>query len=149
MRTFPIKGTDQFIPYDLFEGHSRQALINHDKKTFRELESNVSISIVDTKEIVLCRINEFNKRFINTFIEADKLGLRPCSVCIRIKGQPSIVNAIFHRWFDGTLDLMDLTSGQKLINKIPCVKALVEFEDGTVGECHYKDIQFTDRGDVK
>lgn len=76
------------------------------------------------------------------------LGLRPCEVIVKAK-QKSIVKAHFHRWFDGTIDIISTSKPPNFIDKINCVKALVEFEDGTIGECHYQNIRFTDRSDDK
>ena len=40
--------------------------------------------------------------------------------------------------------LLDVDS-KKFIHKVKCVMALVENEDGTMRECTFKDIRFTDR----
>lgn len=76
-------------------------------------------------------------------------GLRQCEVQTVVKGKRQIVNVHFHRWFDGTIDLISISKPPNFIDKIKCVKALVEFEDGTMGECHYENIRFTDRSDDK
>lgn len=168
MKFFPILGTNDFIPYDMIKVHEQQALLNHGQNLetlklrggldwceiyciLRDKSFNRLVTDSVAKNWVISEVNKFNRGLISTIIESDKLGLRRCRV---IRKQPKskeilVINAYFHRWFDGTIDLIDINKPPNYIDKIKCVKALVEYEDGSMDEYHYKDIQFTDRGDVK
>lgn len=165
MRTFPILGTDQWAPYDLVFKHEKQAILNHGGQTIERLKERGGLTfeelyfvlsdstfkpnanIDSCRDFVIAEVDDYNKHLFNKIIEAKKLGLRRCQVLKKLANRKvSVIDAYFHRWFDGEIDLIDVTKSPRN-TKIKCVKALVEYEDGTMDETHYKNIIFTDRGE--
>ena len=155
MKMFPVLGTNYTVPYDLVERHKDQVWNNH-HQTVEKIMSRGGLSWEELycvlndqsfnnhipqqlAETYVRNVIEFNKNKINT------LQLRPCEIKINKKDSVPVKKAYFHRWIDSVNFLYNETKTS--FEKLNCTLALVEYEDGTMGECSIRDIKFTDRSE--
>lgn len=70
-------------------------------------------------------------------IDIVNIGMRPCVVTHRIKCMPKERKAIFHMWTKSMI-----TKGEDI--SLLQTLAIVEYEDGTIGQVKPKNLRFTD-----
>ena len=168
IKLFPVMDNkDLLVPYELVMEHNAQAFANHMQNVDRLAErGGLSVEelyyvlndepydnhtcLIRSKVIdyVVNKIEEYNKKLLDRVKEADKLGLRLCEVIIKTGSDKyEIKNAYFHRWFDGFISIYNANAKDYKFNETkPYVKALVEYEDGSMAEICFNNIKFTDRG---
>jgi hypothetical protein len=82
---------------------------------------------------VLNIVRDFNKSKNN------KLDLRPCIVKLPNDPNNLEVDAHFHRW----IEKREVIAPGGIVTY---TVGIIEYGDGTIDECHPKNIKFTDRG---
>lgn len=171
---FPILGTKECVPFELVKEHEAQVLKNHGGQTVERLAERGGLSYQELACVLLNhpfneKLSEVEAKLAVNLIK-DKWwanltkGSQWTGACIPIPGSVNIINtglrpcivtiktgydktetkkAYWHRWFDTCLVII----GQRGVesDRIPCVKGLVEYEDGTMDEHLPDNIRFTDR----
>jgi hypothetical protein len=163
--TFPILGSTDYIPYELVEEHEEQAMKNHGGQTVEKLAKrgglnyqelacvlvnqpfNKNLSIVKAKKTIDIMVNRWWMRPKKESVT--NVGLRPCIIKSPANNPGVEMKAYFHRWIEGEIEVLEplseLHNNYSNIRLAKGIVALVEYEDGKLGQWPPENIQFTDR----
>jgi hypothetical protein len=140
------------VPYDLVKIHEKQVMINHSNQSVDKIAERGGLDWVELYCVLtdtlydhrishdLARTRTFD--IIDDFIKRtknNKPNLRPCEVRI----DKLTVDAYFHTWCNKSQPTYIPGWPDQIVNY---TVGIIEYEDGTIDECHPKNIKFTDRG---
>lgn len=155
MRVVNILGTDKTVPYKLLEQHEIQIMSNHGQ-TLNQICDRGGLDWVELYCVLTDR--DFDRRItlelaevrvskmIVSFLAKNKtikLDLRPCIIKLEGDKNGFEVDAYFHRWCDKGMVIENSPEAVGIVNY---TVGIIEYEDGTIDECHPKNIRFADRG---